>query len=134
MDHPKLEKGKALIITGAEGSGKTTLAIAIALAYGDFATSTLRDMKEHRFAFSESLINQPNTIIIEDDLNELFSCKSHFSFIKSLIFKEKTQLERPGQKPILFNTPNFIFCTGSMNAIKISVNNRRFTIIDLDNK
>jgi hypothetical protein len=51
--------------------------------------------------------------------------------LKSMIMNKEVVCNRKYQKPVRVNTPNFIICTGSMDAIQIMSQDRRFFVIDI---
>lgn len=127
----RLEKGKALIITGGRGVGKTTMAIETAVEHGTYKTTSLRGMQEGNFALGRILDGEPDTVIIEDALNEFTNTQKVIDTLKQLIVFPKTIIDRKGMVPVKVRTPNFIICTGVIDPLKIDANDRRFTIVSL---
>lgn len=129
---PVLEKGKALIITGDEGVGKTTLARKIADAHSHsplkYVTATLQQIVQSNFGLGDVLECEPDTVIIEDKLNLI---DSHLDFMKPLISNETIKIDRKGKKPRTVDSPNFIICTGDKEPLKHGMNERRFTVLPL---
>jgi hypothetical protein len=129
-----LEKGKALIITGGKGSGKTTTAQAIAFKHGFYITTSLtRLFDSGEFGLSHELLTSDNvtvaTVIIEDEFDEINKYKYA---IKNLVCNEHTLINRKGNLPVTIKTPNFIICTGELNAVKLEGDERRFTVLNLN--
>ena len=124
----KLEKGKALVITGPEGSGKSTKAREIAAAHGTYAECAFGDVADRhggRFGLSRVMDGKPATVIVEgfepgeaDDL-------------KPLIALPEMWIEKRGENPVRVPTPNFIFCTGSKEPLNLGARDRRFMVIEV---
>jgi len=129
---PVLEKGKALIITGDEGVGKTTLARKIANTNSHsslkYVIVTLQEITQSPFALGRVLGGEPDTVIIEDELNLI---DSHLDFMKPLISNDEITVDRKGKKHELVKTPHFIICTGDKEPLKHGMNERRFTVLPL---
>jgi len=128
---PVLEKGKALIITGGKGVGKTTTAIKIANKHGTHILTSLQEIRQGDFALSQVLEDEPDTVIIEDILNEFNKHGQSLDQMKPLITDETINIERKGKSSKFVKLPNFIICTGSKEALKLGANERRFTILPL---
>lgn len=127
---PVLEKGKLLIITGDEGVGKIARKIADYHAHSSlkYVTTSLQEITLGNFALGQVLEYEPDTVIIEDELNLI---DSHLDFMKPLIANEKIMIDRKGKEPKLVNLPNFIICTGDKEPLKHSINEHRFTVLPL---
>lgn len=126
---PVLEKGKALIITGAKGAGKITLAHKIAEATGSRTFTTLQKITQSKFELDNILKHEPDTVIIEDELNHI---NIHLNFIKSLISNDKIKIDRKGMVPKGVKTPHFIICTGDKEPLKHALSECRFTVLPID--
>lgn len=125
---PVLEKGKALVITGGKGAGKSTLARKIAHNTGDYISTTFNEMKEGAFALGRVLGDKPDAVIIEDDTNEFSDA---FDFMKKLIASDTLMVDRKGMVPENVKTPHFIICTGAIDPLKLGISERRFTVLPL---
>ena len=122
----QLEQGKALIITGPQGSGKTTLARQIASENGSFIEvdgSVLLD--KHRF--HEAIKGGMGTVIVDE-----FPCsKNYAAALKALITSKKVRYREPdGTAHITVNMPNFIVCAlGSAEFLNDESAGKRYHVI-----
>lgn len=99
----------ALILTGPQGSGKSVFARWIAGKIGGYT-----EMPLHVAAKAGPWNGAPSVIIVDEaDMNE----------------KNLTDM-----KALVCDNPNvtFIFCSGDMNPLKLSNDNRRFLIVQMD--
>lgn len=120
----KLKKGKALIICGPQGSGKTLLAEVIAKKHGTYKVvdaSMLRDR------FNASIFtDNPDTVIVD----EFVATEKNLEAIMPLIKNEKVIVHEKYKSPIEASTPNFIFVTGDKDALPLDVSERRFMVVE----
>jgi len=119
-----LKKGHAIIITGPEGCGKTSLAKVIAESCGSYAMVQMTDIFMSSFPDHNAL--KKDTVIV-DDFNPNFIASA-----KNLISVDTIHVNRKCRDPEQVATPNFIFCTGSLDALKLDMDDRRFTVINMD--
>jgi uridine kinase len=122
----KLEKGKALIINGPQGCGKTTLAIEIAKEHGTYKVIRL-DAFTSPFILGDAMLDEPNTLIV-DEFKPNYENLEH---LKSIISNDLMQVNQMYKEPWTAKTPNFILCTGSKDPIKLTQEDRRFAIIEM---
>ena len=117
-----LKNGKTLIITGAQGAGKTLLAQAVADGYGKWVTVTMNDVMSS-YCLGNILRESPDVIIVEEVrlVNDM----------RALVGDDQLLIEHRGQEPELVNTPNFIFVMGHPDPIPLSHNDRRFMIVEV---
>ena len=94
-----LEQGVALVITGAQGCGKTTLAEAVARRHGAFANA-VGDLQGY---FSGLSIVPAPTIILDEPKD--------WSSLKPYIASRKVRIRRRGLDDIEANTPFIIITT-----------------------
>ena len=119
-----LESGKAILITGPEGSGKTIIARALAMACkSSWAVATEYEMK-NPFDCGNILEVRPEVLVV-DEVSDL-------EWAKNLITNDKIEIHRKGKNPEIINAPNFIFVSGSVNPLKLDANNRRFITLEID--
>jgi energy-coupling factor transporter ATP-binding protein EcfA2 len=123
----RLEKGRALIITGPRDSGKTKLAREIAAAYGNFLEISARQL-ESVFGLGNLFAGHDVvTLVVEGWPSISLPC------LRSMITSENMRTERKGHPSAIVPTPNFIFVTGDRDVVSLSDrNDRRFTVIRTD--
>lgn len=122
----KLKKGQALVITGTQCSGKTTLARKIAESYGSFAHIGAARLMEN-FGLSEAMESEPKTLIVDGFPTEQEAVNS----LKALITSDTVCVNRRFSEPSVVNTPNFIFCSGHADPLKLAEGERRFRVVHL---
>lgn len=115
-----LKNNRTLIITGAQGGGKTILAQAVADGYGKSVTVTMSDVMSSYY-LGNILRESPDVIIVEEVrlVNDM----------RMLAGDDQLPIHHRGQEPELVNTPNFIFVMGHSDPIPLSYNDRRFMIV-----
>jgi energy-coupling factor transporter ATP-binding protein EcfA2 len=117
--------GRAIIIEGPQGSGKTTLANLIADACGTKTTV----MASHMFRQGHIVPCDfdADTVIVE----EYVPAPADLGILKCLTGSPSITSYRKGANPVVVPTPNFILCTGSLDAIPAGFDERRFMVISL---
>ena len=125
---PVLKRGEVLLIIGGLCSGKTTKAIEIADRHGDHTCRSLSDFEDGPFNLREIFESEPDTVIIEDELNEI---GNSFNLMMSMIVSDRIKIDIKGDIPKHVKTPRFIVCTGAIDPIKLASMGRRFTILKL---
>ncbi len=120
----QLERGKALVIVGPEGSGKSVLARSIAMHYGKFQEVELG--VNFDFQLRDALNGRVKTLIIDGEPSD-----HDRALLKSLITSPATSIRVPFSKTVrTVPTPHLIFCSGSTDWLGDS--DRRFTIVHAD--
>lgn len=121
----KLEKGKALIITGPCQSGKTLLAEAIAAQHGTFECTNEVHFNSH-FGLGGTLAKEPATVIVDN-----MKCSTSLTYLKQLVRADKIAYSRPGRLGRAIPTPNFIFVDGNMRDLPFMLSDIRWlTVLD----
>lgn len=121
----KLEKGKALIITGPCQSGKTLLAEAIAAQHGTFESINEAHFNSH-FGLGGTLSKEPNTVIV-DNMN----WSTSLTYLRDVVRADKIVCHRQCEDDREVATPNFIFVDGNMRDLPFMLSDIRWlTVLD----
>ena len=113
----ELKRGKILVISGPQGSGKTILARKIAENYGAFReldAVSLNDTRELDHAIASGVA----TIIFD----EAPCAKEIVARLKDIVTNPTVTVNRKYQEPVSVATPNFIICTsGDQHFLVVTV-------------
>jgi ABC-type dipeptide/oligopeptide/nickel transport system ATPase component len=120
----EIQKGKAMVLAGPQGSGKSIKAREIAEKHGKFI-----EMDLHQFVKSEFLpIDADTKTVIIDGLPK---SEKEIAELKAFIANDEIVIKRKHLEPITVKTPNFIFCTCEVNALLLSGDERRYMVCEL---
>ena len=121
------QQGNTLVITGAQGCGKTLLAQQLAKAEGNYNYARIEQIVGKNSTFQNWLNDSPNVVIVEGEPK-----LKHLDKTKQLVVSNTLTHNSKGQDPIEVKTPMFIFCTSNPKPLNFGENNRRFYVLDLD--
>ncbi|HEY3432524.1 MAG TPA: DUF5906 domain-containing protein [Rhodocyclaceae bacterium] len=125
MEH-ELKQGQALVIVGAQGSGKTTLARKIAERYGSFIEVSADRLESHQ-GLNDLLAHAKQTVIVEGFPEN----KEQQCWLKALITTPTIKVEKKYGVAETVKVPNFIFCTSDADPLPKIEPGRRFRVIKL---
>lgn len=121
----ELKRGRALIIAGPQGSGKTRLARSIAVKHGTFIEIDLPVFLSV-FALNEVLRARPATLIVDG----FPSTEKALNRVKEVITSPQMTVHMKFGPPIAITTPHLIFCSGNTHLWS-EYEGRRFHIVTL---
>lgn len=120
----ELKHGQALVITGPQGCGKSTLARKIAEEHGSFIEVDASQLETHQ-GLNDLLASEPATLIVDgwpdnDDTQD---------WLNTLIASDAVEVDRLYSAPKMVKVPTFIFCTNTAAALPLSATGRRFRVV-----
>jgi len=114
----ELKHGKALVIIGPQGCGKSKLAREIAGAHGVFIEIDAADMRSP-LMLGAVLAQQPDVLIIDN-------AQRVSDHLEALIANEYVLCQRRGRKSITVKTPRIIICGLNLD---VDAHSSRFDVV-----
>lgn len=118
---PTIEKGRALVLYGPQGCGKSKLAVELAKAHGSYTEVHRADIDGG--ALTPWLAGEPRTCIVDG----FPSTELGMNALKQMITTEMAVLRLRGREPRAIPAPNFIFCVDDIDPLPMS--DRRFNVV-----
>lgn len=120
----ELNHGQALVITGPQGCGKSTLARKIAEERGSYIEVDARQLETHQ-GLNDLLASEPATLIVDgwpndDDMQD---------WLNTVIASDAVEVDRLYSAPKMVTVPAFIFCSGTDAALPLSATEQRFRVV-----
>lgn len=122
----KVEKGRAIILTGPEGTGKGIIAKRLALNAGSRIVTTQMVHLKSDFGLGSVTLDNPETVIV-DEFNPSLE---NLAFIKTMLCNDSIVVNRKFKEPVTVPSPNFILITNRPIPL-LGENERRFFIVEL---
>lgn len=129
MSFPQLQRGRALIIAGPQGCGKSRLAHQIALQHTAVPQPMQMTWLEGRYGVTNALNADAQVLIIEGLPNTAMSMAN----IKQLLTAKSIRHRPPGAlQPAEVQPPLLVFTTNDTAlARQLAVDGRRFDLFDV---
>jgi len=122
-------RGKALIISGPQGCGKTSLAVDVAQAAGlsrsEYRLESANSIS-HPFGLEGALRTNPKVVIVEDVVPD----EAFFELAKVLASEDLIEVQPMGRDAYLAKSPIWIFTTNL--PVELPKGSSPFTVITLN--
>ena len=119
------QRGKALVLQGPEGCGKTLLAKQLAEAEGTYSETDMPGLVGGASRFSSWLDGAPDVVIVEG-----IPAPYELDAVKHLVASPVLLRERKGEDAATVSAPMFIFCTSSPSPPE-NRTRRRFHVLQM---
>lgn len=129
MPDIQLTKGQALVLTGPQGCGKTRIAEEIACKAGAYQHVEAGQLANGRY-LNNVLANEYNTLIVEGLPKR---AETIFELVEMLAC-DTVAIKTPYKRMHQVKTPNFIFCSGDKDALKLIKGSRRFRVVTVGDR
>lgn len=124
---PSMERGRALVLIGPQGSGKSLLAHELARHSGTSVEALAEDLAKVNIQ-RRLLMAEAATCVVEG-----FPHSSRaLGWVKSMITAEAVGIRTDSGAARQVRPPNFIFCTGDASALSLTTADRRFKVVRLE--
>lgn len=120
------DQGKAIIITGREGVGKSTLARVIADNLG--GAVVVQQMEAFSCSHFNSAWTSAETVVVEGFDPEV---PADIACAKSMASQNEVVVLKKGAQDRTIKMPNFIFVTGNAEPFAPGLEGRRFLVVNL---
>lgn len=118
------QHGRALVINGPQGSGKTQMARKIAVQRGTFSHLEFGSSFKHEL--KEALLNQPSTLIVDGNPSQ-----AELADIKCIVTSQRLALRPPFASEVAsVPAPFIIICTQDKSRW-LEPGSRRFDVVEL---
>lgn len=125
MKTPTIQRGKALVLYGAQGCGKSVLALEIADNAGISRTIESHTLTSP-FDLGAALSKKPRTLIIEGAPET----DRAWHIVKQLITNDEVPCQRKNQAPVMVRSPDLIFCMQELPD-RLQAEPRRFNLVEV---
>jgi hypothetical protein len=116
---------KAMVIVGAQGTGKSTAARKAAALHGRYVETTYQELR-HPFGLGRALASQPDALIVD----EMPASRAAWDWAKALITELEPLVHQPLKAPFRVRAPCvFIFIAQDMLPVSPD---RRFEILEAE--
>jgi ABC-type taurine transport system ATPase subunit len=119
-------RGKALIISGPQGCGKSVLALEMVQAHGGKYGATTQEALYRKFGVARALSRSPDVVIVDDVVPD----EAFFELAKVLASEDLIEVQPKGRSAYMAKNPIWVFTTHL--PVELPEDSRRFTVITLN--